>query len=349
MKKYLTSKFAIVVLMALFSLSANAYDVEIDGIYYNLIAEDSVAEVTSGDNKYTSEIVIPESIPYNDTTYPVTSISERAFYGCIGLTSLTIPNSVTTIGDGAFSYCFGLTSVTIPNSVTSIGNGAFRECQSLTSLAIPNSVTSIGGSAFDGCSRLTSLAIPNSVTTIGDGAFSYCVGLTSLTIPNSVTTIGDWTFYGCFGLTSVTIPNSVTSIGDWAFSGCSGLTSATIPNSVTSIGKEAFWGCSELTDVYCYSTEVPETSRDAFMECYIYQTLHVPESALDNYKAREPWNQFGYIVPLTERETDIKQIDANADASISNIFTLDGKPIDTLQKGVNIIRNGKEVKKVFVK
>ena len=257
MKKYLTSKFAIVVLMALFSLSANAYDVEIDGIYYNLIAEDSVAEVTSGDNKYTGEIVIPESIPYNDTTYPVTSISERAFYGCIGLTSLTIPNSVTTIGDGAFSYCFGLTSVTIPNSVT--------------------------------------------------------------------------------------------SIGDWAFSGCSGLTSATIPNSVTSIGKEAFWGCSELTDVYCYSTEVPETSRDAFMECYIYQTLHVPESALDNYKAREPWNQFGYIVPLTERETDIKQIDANADASISNIFTLDGKPIDTLQKGVNIIRNGKEVKKVFVK
>ena len=33
------------------------------------------------------------------------SISELAFLDCIGLTSITIPNSVTSIGDGAFGYC----------------------------------------------------------------------------------------------------------------------------------------------------------------------------------------------------------------------------------------------------
>ena len=175
MKKYLTAKFAIVVLMALFSLSANAYDVEIDGIYYNLIAEDGVAEVTSGDNKYTSEIVIPESIPYNGTTYPVTSISERAFYGCISLTSVTIPNSVTSIGGSAFDGCSRLTSLTIPNSVTTIGNGAFSYCVGLTSLTIPNSVTTIGDWTFYGCFGLTSVTIPNSVTSIGDWAFSGCI------------------------------------------------------------------------------------------------------------------------------------------------------------------------------
>jgi hypothetical protein len=50
----------------------------------------------------------------------------------------TIPNSVTTIG--SFSYycgfygCSGLTSVTIPKSVTTIENGAFARCSSLTKI-----------------------------------------------------------------------------------------------------------------------------------------------------------------------------------------------------------------------
>ena len=149
----------------------------------------------------------------------VTTIGDRAFYGCSGLTSVTIPNSVTTIGDNAFSFCRGLTSVTIPNSVTMIGDNAFYFCSGLTSVTIPNSVTYIGDYAFYGCTGLTSITIPNSVTTIGDWAFSFCSGLTSVTIPNSVTTIGDGAFLGCSGLTSVTIPNSVTKIGDNAFEG----------------------------------------------------------------------------------------------------------------------------------
>ena len=186
-----------------------------------------------------------------NTTIPgsVTSIGERAFYHCTGLTSITIPNSVTSIGNHAFTGCYSLTSITIPNSVTSIQDSAFEYCQSLTSIEIPNSVTSIGHSAFLGCYSLTSIEIPNSVTSIGDYAFGDCYDLTSVTIGNSVTSIGQRAFLGCKSLTSVTIPNSVTSIGSYAFQECTGLTNVTIPNSVTSIQDSAFFGCDNLTSI----------------------------------------------------------------------------------------------------
>lgn len=47
-----------------------------------------------------------------------------------------IPNdgSVTSIGDRAFFRCYGLTRITIPNSVTSIGDAAFYWCDHLTSI-----------------------------------------------------------------------------------------------------------------------------------------------------------------------------------------------------------------------
>ncbi len=61
----------------------------------------------------------------------MTFIGSSAFYGCGGLTSVTIPNSVTSIGNKAFSDCSGLTSVTIGNSVTFIGNSAFGKCELL--------------------------------------------------------------------------------------------------------------------------------------------------------------------------------------------------------------------------
>ncbi len=59
-------------------------------------------------------------------------IADNAFYGCSGLTSVTIPESVTSISYAAFYGCSGLTSVTIPGSVTSIGDYAFWNCSGLT-------------------------------------------------------------------------------------------------------------------------------------------------------------------------------------------------------------------------
>ena len=148
---------------------------------------------------------IPSSVTIDGNTYTVTKIGERAFNGCTGLTSVTIPNSVTSIGEEAFWGC-NITSITIPNSVTSIERWAFISCTNLASVIIPNSVTTIGKQAFSGCRSLTSITIPNSVRTIDFATFDCCESLTSITIPNSVTTIGELAFRGCQLLQSTCFP-----------------------------------------------------------------------------------------------------------------------------------------------
>ena len=136
MKRYLFLTLAVL----LCTLSASAYDFMVDGIAYEKNNGGKSVYVTTGGD-YTGDIVIPENVAYGDRLYSVTSIGERAFYCCKGLSSVTIGNSVTSIGMYAFNHCGGLTSVTIPNSVTLIGSYAFADCTSLASVTIPASVT----------------------------------------------------------------------------------------------------------------------------------------------------------------------------------------------------------------
>lgn len=128
------------------------------------------------------------------------TIQNEAFYGCSGLKSIEIPDSVTRIGEFAFADC-GLTSVCIPDSVTDIGFGAFTECEFLTNVILSNNLTRVAARAFKDCSRLTGITIPNSVTGIGYETFAYCSGLTEIFIPDTVTSISDNAFIGCNNLT----------------------------------------------------------------------------------------------------------------------------------------------------
>ena len=226
-------------LFTLFVMSMSAYDFKSGNFYYNITSSNTI-EVTNGDTKYSGNVVIPSSVTYNDITYAVTSIGGNAFYNCISLTSVTIPNSVTSIGSYAFIYCTSLTSVTIPSSVTSIGDWAFSGTPWWNNLPQGEYYAGKVFLKYKSVSGVTSVVIKEGTTAIYPDAFRDCSSLTSVTIPNSVMSIGGYAFYNCSSLTSVTIPNSVTSIGRNAFYNCSSLTSVTIPNSVMSIGSDAF-------------------------------------------------------------------------------------------------------------
>ena len=304
------SRLITMVAICMLSFHAMAYDFSYtyqgNTLYYN-ITSDNTIEVTyyssTTDNNYVSgDVVIPSSVTNNGTTYSVTSIGDYAFYLCIGLTSVTIPNSVTSIADDAFYGCSSLTYVTIPNSVTSIGKWAFISCSGLTSVTIPNSVTSIGNMAFAYCSGLTSVTLPNNATihskafigagtkptidsviycsdTLIVGNYTFiCTGfLTFYLNGNSYFPNNNAVVFDCYESKSgdLIIPStisyngttySVTSIGDRAFYYCSGLTSVAIPNGVTSIGGSAFYGCSGLTSV-TIPNSVTSIAGYAFYEC----------------------------------------------------------------------------------
>ena len=308
-----------------------SYNYQGNTLYYN-ITSDNTVEVTyysstTTDNNYVSgDVVIPSSVTNNGTTYSVTSIGDYAFYLCIGLTSVTIPNSVTSIADDAFYGCSSLTSVTIPNSVTSIGKWAFISCSGLTSVTIPNSVTSIGNMAFAYCSGLTSVTLPNNATIhskafIGAGAKTT---IDSVIYCSDTLIVGNYTFIGTGFLTfylngnsyfpnnnavvfdcyesksgNLIIPStisyngttySVTSIGDRAFYYCSGLTSVTIPNGVTSIGGSAFYGCNGLTSIVSNAVVPPALGNEVFPypnSC----NVTVPCGSLEAYTSSQ-WNNY---------------------------------------------------------
>ena len=333
-----TLKHLFTALLLLCSSVAFAQKFEVDGIYYNITSStDKTVEVKSGTNKYTGDVVIPESVVYNDVTYSVTSIGSSAFYYCTGLTSIVIPSSVTSIGDNAFEDCRGLTSVEIPSSVTSIGDNAFYDCTGLTSVEIPNSVTSIGNYAFRYCSKLNDVHISDIAAwcsiDFGNSTANpmyyannlYLNGdlLTELVIPDGVTEIKNNAFCGCTGLTSVVIPNSVTSIGYNAFSGTAWYnnqpdgvvyagkvlyrykgtmpsnTSITITDGTLSITGSAFYDCTGLTSI-TIPNSVTSIGEDAFDGCTSLKELRIEdgESTLSLANGTAQGNGYYYISGL---------------------------------------------------
>lgn len=299
------------------SAVASAYDMVVDGIYYNKNGTKlTVTYKTTGYNSYSGNVSIPSTLTYNGTTYSVIAIGANAFYGCTGLKEVVIPNTVTTIGDRAFCNCVTLTTMTMSNTVVTIGTEAFCNCEVLPSVTIPKSVTKLGTRAFKGCTSLKTLNfnaescadfsssngyrpfddlnistinIGNSVKRIPAYFVNGLSGFQSLKIPESVSEIGVFAFYKCTGLMSIKVESSNSSYD--TRNNCNAIISTStntlivgckktvIPNSVTSIGEYALFGCIGLKTVNIPNS-VTEIGKQAFSGCIDLTSLTVGNSVM---------------------------------------------------------------------
>ena len=286
---------------------------EINGILYNIETDNQTATVASPNDgeKCAGDIVIPNTIEYDDTIYKVIGIENYAFSNCDRMESVTIGSNVEFIGECAFynnSYIDTLTILSaVPpvvywNSFSSYGqvyvprqavqeyrmdsywkewwrirviptliDGLFYELYDEPRHAVV--VERMGGPAVAGYSG--NINIPEQVEDDG--------------IVFPVTSIGESAFDCCSMLNSITIPKSISTIGPNAFMSCEGLMSIVVDaDNQTFDSRE---NCNAIiessTGMLLFSSNastIPEgvtaIADHAFMNCTNLSSLTIPSTLL---------------------------------------------------------------------
>lgn len=267
-------------------------ELEQDGLAFKLDLSNKTATVTGrAKNSTLGNLVVPQTVEANKTTYKVTTIAEKAFTKDANLVSFTMSDAVTTLGQYAFSQCYHLLSAKLSSSLRTVTKYAFYACDALNEVTIPYGVNTIGEGAFSGCSMLAysdSLYLPASIRSIEDNAFHGCKNILGYQVDkaNSYYSSSHGVLYkgstlmSCpprCGVGDFTVPDVCTTIGPNAFKDCDKITSITMGNRVTVIGNGAFWGCTAMKRIRL-SLMLTKLGAYAFADCKLLAAVTLPRS-----------------------------------------------------------------------
>jgi|AGTN01.1.fsa_nt_gi Listeria/Bacterioides repeat/Listeria/Bacterioides repeat len=240
-----------------------------------------------GSSSSSSAAGVPASLSKLHIAEGTAGLQYNAFFNCVNLRNVSIPDSVIWMADLAFGNILSGLAYTVESGIKYIDNWAFgpESKAGFTVASLREGTVGIYGDAFNSCPNLTSVSVPGGVKFIGSTAFYNCPALTSAELPFSLVTVARFVFQSCgalaeltapfaggsdsstfsflgyyFGanhytdrsktpasLTTVHIADGTTALGNNVFNGYDQLTTITIPDSVTSIGPGAFEGCTGLT------------------------------------------------------------------------------------------------------
>lgn len=159
-------------------------------------------------------------------------IPDWAFGNCGALTTVTFAKdaALSDIGRFAFYCCISLDGIVLPDNVTNVAGYAFERCTALQNLTLPASLQTLGYAAFNRCESLEAVTLPNSVRDLAYGVFGNCTNLSQLNLNEGLESVGD-AIISNTKIDSLTVPESVVSIADRAFTQCETLANLTLPIS----------------------------------------------------------------------------------------------------------------------
>ncbi len=295
--------------LLLCSLFVNAQEFKVDGVCYSVLYDTNYkVEVTGGEIKKDSTMVIPSTVTFDGVTYSIVSIKDYAFYNRSKLAKVKISSSVMNIGDNAFADCKNLKVVMIglvfsnidedfcfilkkehkkyvEENIIDVSMRAFRNTPWFDSL--PNGPVYLGPILYMYKGKMPQnceIVVEEGTLGINNDAFSGCYNLKSIKLPKSVKSIGKYAFSDCYNLKSIKLPKSVKSIGECAFSGCHNLKSIKLPKRITSIEYGTFALCSALERVDI-PTGVTTIKSGAFHGCDNLKNIKLPKSITSIEKA----------------------------------------------------------------
>lgn len=209
--------------------------------------------------KYTgdaAEVYIPDEID----GYVVYRLEEGAFFSCVSLEKVRLPEKLTEIGQSAFHYCTFLREITIPDGVKSIMHSAFAYCSSLEEVVVPDSVVEMGNCVFMYCTSLKRAMLGGNYNDF-DNIFLDCSNLSYVELPEGIKLLDGFRY--CKSLEEIRIPTTVRLIRGVAFMGCEKLKYVYLPSKLI-VGSDAFAGCGAIT-FYVYGDEIPEGYGEGWM------------------------------------------------------------------------------------
>ena len=302
--------FILSIIMAVSAVTAHAYDIEDNGIYYNVVSLDEMTLAVAGGN-WVGDVVIPSSVIYNGRKFTVTKIESKAMIGLNDLVSVTLPSTIKEIEESAI-YVYERSQGGAPfhlyipkdNQIETLGYQAIVMHYGETNTLNFPKLRKYGFNAVRGVSAIS---IPPRVEFLTSGGrISFGWNRKVVFEEGSCEYHNYNHFMGAdiiakvhelyFGRAMIFQENHETK----SFIGFEDVKKLTIARTPDDVYNMDFVKLDGVETLICYAPTPPTSIRATTNSTYMNAKVFVPDASIEQYKSHEIWGKFWNIYPISQ-------------------------------------------------